>query len=143
MSRARIVLHLAAIVLPLIAVGGIYWLFEHKLSLEWSLLLPAVMAAQAAASMGWHLLVRYGRSRWKAPLLIGLAMSVVTYLLFGPLVMLAIEKDWSRPPPDLVQGMLAATAMSAMLTGWITAPVVMGLMVWIDRMRRQDVDRTA
>lgn len=84
-AAARLRLHLAALVLPLLIFAGALWFLP---SLGRGDLVPAALAVavapQLAALCGWPLLRRYrstGAAVWT-----GLAMGGLTHLFFGPVM---------------------------------------------------------
>lgn len=144
MTASRALLHLAAFILPLIALAVALWLLGGG-SLRGTLpmLVAALCAAQIAALLGTALLRNPSGSRWLAPLAVGLGMALVTYLSFGPLLgmVLRIAGDPLAGKPFAI--MIDFSLFSALFTGWAMAPLTMAVSVFVDRLRRKELERAA
>lgn len=131
--RARVVLHLAALLLPVLPLAG--WMLVVDRSLDWNSFAamlffagPAVLAAQLAAWLRWKAL--QARAMANGPAwLTGLGMAAITHLLFGVLLVLTLlvasgagewtsmESWWQLPAQALF---FAFVSLS--LTGVVTLP---------------------
>lgn len=144
MIASRVVLHLAAVVLPVLATAGVGWVFRFSASDFGSLAVAAVLAAQIAALLGWPLLVRGQASAWLAPLATGLAMAVATHVLFGPAfatIIALTENDHAGS--GFFTKMFGFSVYAAAFVGWASAPLVMAVCVLVNRLRRKELDRAA
>lgn len=149
--RPRLVLHLAALVLPVAAVLvtalvlGPGWLYSARNA--WldmgSLCAAAVLAAQAAAAICAPLLWRTG-SRWLVPLAAGFGMALLTHGLFAPLSLLFM--GWANDGirlDEVLKGAPFIAAMSVVFVGWISAPLTMAVSVIVSRLRRREIGEVA
>ncbi len=144
MSASRVVLHLAAAVLPVLATAILCRAFRLSASDFLGAAAGAVLAAQSAALLGWPLLVRSQASAWLAPLAIGLAMAVMTHALFGPAFALVIAP--TEPTifgPGFFSKLFEVSIYSAVFVGWASAPLVMAICVLVNRLRRKELHRAA
>ncbi|MCQ4166878.1 hypothetical protein [Tahibacter harae] len=148
MSRARLLLHLAALVLPVLAAGALMLSVFFKGADEFFLLAGvAVVAAQLAVLPGWWLLDRSARRRgWIRPALAGLAMALLTHLLSGVVMELWVTLSGAGPERAglaglylRLQGVLLVAGLSCAFVGWATAPAVMLLCVLLQRRRRAEL----
>lgn len=148
MSRARLLLHAAALVFPLLAAGAMMTTsFFRGAEDFFALAGVAVVAAQLAVLPGWWLLERSARRPgWIRPALAGLVMALLTHLLFG-----VVMELWSvvrAIGPERVglagiyvrlQSVLFVAGLSCAFVGWATAPAVMLLCVALQRLRRGEL----
>ncbi len=144
MIASRVVLHLAALALPVLATVGVCLVFRMSVIDFGGAGAGAVLAAQIAALAGWPMLVRSLESRWLAPLGIGFLMAVITHLLFGPafgaVVLLA---DNTVRTTDVFSGLISVSIYAAVFVGWATVPLCMAVCVLVNRLRRKELHRAA
>lgn len=142
MIASRVVLHLAALILPLgVFVAVISWLGGANFRGALPFAAAAVLAAQIAALFGGVLLQRPSQYRWLVPIAIGFGMALATYLLFGPLlwlVMLVLSDHSSR---ESLRDLLEISFASALITGWAAAPLTIAVSILVDRLRRKELHR--
>lgn len=149
--RPRLVLHLAALVLPVASVVVTLLVLDGRLSSDRAsgsaligtggICIAAVLAAQIAAAVGAPLLLRT-ESRWLLPLSVGFGMSLATYALFAPLYLLVMGlTGYPVTIDDLIKGAPIIAMASALVTGWVTAPLVMVVSVLVDRLQRRELVR--
>lgn len=131
--RARVALHLAALVLPLLPLAG--WMLVVERSFDWNGLSamlffagPAIVAAQLAAWLRWSALKARASSHGRA-WLTGLGMAFITHLLFGVLLVLTLlvasgSKEWATMESwwQLPAQALFFAFVSLSLTGVVTLP---------------------
>lgn len=136
---ARVILHLSALLLPLIPV--LIWLGVVGKQLNFAgltatfiIAAPAVLAAQTAALLRWRALERRARNKQSAwPT--GLGMAVLTHFFFGIYLALAFVATtglqewrgdgaiWQVPLQAIFFGIVSlglAGAVSLPVTAWIT-----------------------
>lgn len=151
--RPRLVLHLAALVLPVAAVVATLVVLDGRLSIGGGggtalrdtgcFCLAAVVAAQIAAALGAPLLLR-AESRWLVPLAVGFGMALLTHALFAPLSLLFIALAGDGiSMKELIQGSPVIALVSAVFVGWLSAPLTMAASVFVDRLRRRELARAA
>jgi len=143
-SRARLLLHLAACVLPVLAVAGIRLAdpsFERNV---FQLTVAATVAAQVTLACGgasW--LLRCASIPWGAPLA-GLGLGLVTHALFGPFLALTF---WVAgeflDADDLFIGGPVMSLVAAFLVGWISLPATMATGALVGRVHRRELARAA
>lgn len=151
MSRARLYLHLAALLTPLAAAGlwgalmfGIYGGFPSTQFLLFGGI--GVLSAQIAALLGWRGLdrrAREGRDAW----VVGFGMAAITHVLFGVLGdvwLIAAAGGWheaigSGGVTSAVIQVLFFVAMSLFALGAITFPVTALMAHWIAVLRRREL----
>lgn len=144
MIASRVVLHLAAVVLPVLAAAIGCRIFHFSLSDFWGLAAAAVLAAQGATLLGWPLLVRGQASVWLVPLATGLALAVMTHVLFGPAFALVFALAGNPVTgPDFFAKLFGMSIYSAAFVGWASAPLIMAICVLVNRLRRKELDRAA
>jgi hypothetical protein len=139
---SRVVLHLAAAVLPVLATVLVCQAFGMSVKDFGGAAFAAVLAAQVAALIGWPILVRNPGSAWLAPLATGLLMAVITHLLFGPafaLVILVSQNGAGNT--DFFAGLFGLSRYAAAFVGWASAPLVMATCVLVHRLRRKELAR--
>ncbi|MBN8741161.1 MAG: hypothetical protein BGP24_08415 [Lysobacterales bacterium 69-70] len=148
--RPRILLHLAALVLPLAAAVGTMAALTgsevfspERLADLLRIVAPPVVAAQIAAALGARWLLRPTPSIWLRPLAIGFGMALLTHILFGPLLVLSLRFGGERLGNDVAYSSLVFSVASAALVGWLSAPLTMAVSVLADRLRRRELDRAA
>lgn len=149
--RPRLVLHLAALVLPLAAVvgasivlDGYRMLFDaEQLRLLAILAAAAVAAAQMAAALGGRWLLR-AESRWLVPLSVGFGMALLTHVLFALLSLgfMGLAGD-GIATQELFRGAPFVAVVSVVFVGWISAPLTMAVGVLVDRLQRRELARAA
>lgn len=143
MSRARLLLHLAALVLPVLAIGGIRLAdpsFER--GAVW-MTVAAIAAAQIAVACGAAWLLRHASSPW-GPSFGGLALGLATHALFGPLVALTSPlTGQSFDLAGLIVGAPAMSLVSAILVGWISLPATVATCVLAARLHRWELAHAA
>jgi hypothetical protein len=141
---SRVVLPLAAAVLPVLATVVLCVVFRMSLDDFRGAAIAAVLAAQIAVLLGWPLLVRSVASAWLAPLGIGLLMAVVTHILFGPMfaaLLLGTEKHSAAG--EIFSVMVGVSIYAALFVGWASVPLIMALCVLVNRLHRKELHRAA
>lgn len=134
MSVSRVLLHLAAVVLPM-AVAAFLVGELHDLPGFMQFGAPAVMAAQLATVMGWPLFDSAARrGGWWRPALAGIVMAMLTHLLFGPCLML-----FGGTSGGGLSLMLLASLGSLLVAGVFTVPAVVLLNLILNRVRRKEL----
>lgn len=135
MSVSRVLLHLAAALLPLVAVAAIMQGGFHDSSNFVALGLPAVLAAQLASFIGWPMFesAAHRGGGWRAALT-GIVMGVLTHLLFGPFLML-----FGGGAPGAFAFMLAASIGSLLVVGMVSVPAVVVINLVLIRLRRKEL----
>jgi len=149
-SRARIVLHLVALLAPFFAAGAFCaLLFRSETISAWRQagILGGIgaLAAQMAAAVCWRSLdrrARVGSGAWK----IGLGMAALTHLLFGVLLMAALAAsirlldagDPGNAKDLLLQASFFALA-SLTTVGALTLPLSAWLAQAIAALRRKEL----
>ena len=150
MSRARIVLHLAALLAPFAAVA--LWslvLFHDDLSHAIVEALAfgaaAALAAQIAAALRWRALERRARENrggWQT----GIGMAAITHVLFGVFVdaALVFATGWTASmgtgkPTDLIAQVIFFTLISLTTVGLITFPFTALVAQWVAGLRRREL----
>lgn len=139
MSVSRVLLYLAAALLPLMAVATLVFRDLHDIRTLLQLGAPAVMAAQLATAIGWPLFdsaVR--RGGWWRTVLAGIVMAVLTHVLFGPCLLLSGGLSGAGLSPVLL-----ASFGSLLVAGAFTVPAVVLLNLVLNRVRRKELDRAA
>lgn len=146
MIASRVLLHLAAALLPLAAAALI---MRGNLGSTDSIMfmLAAIAAAQLAASLGWPLFDRAARrgGGWRAAAS-GVVMALLTHLLFAPLVAvcgLLIGARIFRDPAQFGLMMLWLSVGSLILAGAVTVPAVALLNLALQPLRRKELHRVA
>lgn len=142
MSFARVLLHGLAVVLPVVMIGVAFGLGGGNASEIVPLAAVSVIAAQLAALAGWPLLDSAARRPGLArPVLAGLAMALLTHVLFGVVASLYVllERDVLAQPGALLRSVVFYLLMSLVLAGWATAPALMVLTVGLCRLRREEL----
>jgi hypothetical protein len=141
---SRVVLHLAAAVLPVLATVALCAVFRMPLDDFWGAAIAAVLAAQFAVLLGWPLLARGIASAWLAPLGTGLLMAVVTHVLFGPMfAALLLVTGKHLGAGETFSVMFGLSIYAAAFVGWASAPLVMALCVLVNRLHRKELHRAA
>ena len=150
MSRARIVLHLVALLAPFLAAGAFCaLLFRSETISAWRQagVLGGIgaLAAQIAAAVCWRPLdrrARAGSGAWK----IGLAMAALTHLLFGVLLMGAFAASirlLDAGDPGGAKDLLLQAAFFALASlttvGALTLPLSAWLAQVLAAMRRTEL----
>lgn len=144
MIASRVVLHLAAAILPVLATVAVCLAFRMSVIDFGGAAVGAVLAAQIAALSGWPLLVRTLGSAWLAPLGIGLLMAVITHVLFGPaFAAVVLLTDTTVRSTDIFSGLIAVSLYAAVFVGWASAPLSMAVCVLVNRLRRKELHRAA
>ena len=153
MSRARLWLHVAALVAPLAAAGA-WMLVMREASLSsgfggfvfFGIGCVAVVSAQVAALLRWRALerrAREGHGAW----LTGIGMAAITHLLFGVFADLLLvaavgavgQASDAGKPSDLALQVLFFFIMSVFALGAITFPATALLAHWIAALRRKEL----
>lgn len=151
MSRARLLLHLAALVVPVAAAAA--WSFalnpaDLRLALRQTQIFGGlgVVAAQLAALARWRALdrrARDGTGAWKT----GLGMAVLTHVLFGVLFALALNASllWLQPADasslrDAIMQTLFFIAMSMLTIGLLSFPLTAVLAQVLAALRARELD---
>jgi hypothetical protein len=141
MSRARLVLHLAALIVSVAVVIGISLPPLRGLA---EMVLAAVLAAQIAAALGARWLLRPAGSTWLLPLGVGLVTGLLAHLLFGPLtalIAIAIgDPEGIGYTTDLA---LRLSLVSAIFVGWFSLPLTLAASVFASHLRRKELGDTA
>lgn len=154
MSRARLLLHLAALVVPVAAAAA--WSFalnaaDPRLALRQTLIFGGlgVVAAQIAALARWRALdrrARAGEGAWVT----GLGMAALTHVLFGVLFALALNASllWLQPGSDggvgaVVVQALFFIAMSVLTIGLLSFPLTAALAQGLAALRARELARDA
>jgi succinate dehydrogenase/fumarate reductase cytochrome b subunit len=147
-SKARVLLHAAAVVLPLLVAAALMTSSFFRGAEDFLALAGmAVAAAQLAALPGWWLLDRSAhRPGWIRSALAGLAIALLTHLLFGVVLELwMVLRDvgsgrvrWDSVYTSL-RNIVFVAGLSCVVAGWATAPAVMLLCVWLQRLRRGEL----
>lgn len=151
MSRARLWLHLAALLAPLAAVSvGPFMARDAGVMFGLSGFAIygsiAVVSAQVAALLRWRALERHareGHGAWRT----GIGMAAITHLLFGVLadaVLIAAIGGWQEAagtgkPSDIVLQMAFFFAASVFALGAVTFPATALLAHWIAALRRKEL----
>jgi hypothetical protein len=140
--RARLQLHLAAALLPPVAViaAVVSMAGWDDVDESWTLSAVAVLAAQFAVLACWPLLARTARRAWGWAAAVGALMGLLTHLLFG--LLFALGNSLLHPSTalaDLLLGVWLFGLISVMVAGWATVPAVALLCIWIHRLRRQEL----
>ncbi|WP_257385921.1 hypothetical protein [Tahibacter caeni] len=147
--RPRLVLHLAALVLPLAAVAGSLLVLEGGRFLATAddvrsfafFTSAAVLAAQIAAALGAPLLLRTD-SRWLVPLATGFGMAALTHVLFAPACLLIIGlMGTGITTAGVFQGAPFIVLISVIFVGWISAPLTMAVGVLVNRLQGRELAR--
>lgn len=151
MSRARILLHLAALVVPIAAAAA--WSFalnpaDPHLALRQTRIFGGlgVIAAQLAALARWRALdrrARAGAGAWKT----GLGMAALTHVLFGMLFAFAFNASllWLQPGDasslhDAIMQALFFIAMSMLTIGLLSFPLTAALAQGLAALRARELD---
>ena len=142
MSQARVVLHAAAFIAPVVAVYGVIAAFGLHVPEVGGMVVPAIAAAQIGALTGWPLLERFRASAWGVPLMIGLLMALVTHLVFGPLSVVS-QMPFSKTSmgDDAFSAALLFSCLSAVVAGPVSAPATMAIAVFVHRLRSKELVR--
>lgn len=149
--RPRLVLHLAALVLPAAAVvgpllvlqGGKFLATADDMRNFACFITAAVLAAQIAAALGAPLLLRTD-SRWLVPLATGFGMALLTHVLFALLCLLIMGLTGTGITADeVLKGMPFIVLISVVFVGWISAPLTMAVGVAVNRLRLRELARAA
>lgn len=142
MSASRVVLHLAAAVLPVLAAVILCQVFGMSFEDFGGGAIAAVLAAQVAALVGWPMLERSLASAWLAPLGIGLLMAVVTHVLFGPIFAVLLRlTEKHLGGTEILAVMAGISIYAAAFVGWASAPLIMAICVLVNRLRRKELHR--
>lgn len=140
---ARLLLHAAAALLPLLALGAALVALGLKEDLTSMLLLAAVVVvpAQLAACIGWPLLELTQPRRAVAAAFVGLLMAVLTHALFGPVFGLAgwLLRGGHSGGVSELRDMVAVSLTSAMMVGWASAPATALVAIAVHRRRRREL----
>lgn len=142
MSFTRLLLHGLAVVLPAMVIGIAVGFADGKAADMVLLAAVAVFAAQLAALAGWPLLDDAARRPGLArPVLAGLAMALLTHVLFGVVLsfFLLLEHKSLSQPGELLRSMVFFVVVSLILAGWATLPLLMGLGVGLCGLRRDEL----
>lgn len=151
MSRARLILHLVALLAPLIATSA--WcvlVYQSNAAGAWGVVAVvgglAALSAQVAALLRWRALdrrARAGQGAWLA----GIGMAAITHALFGVLLDAALvlslggwrEAAGTGRPSDLLLQSLFFFVMSVMPVGLVTFPATALFASWIAALRRKEL----
>jgi len=149
-SRARLLLHLAALLAPFVAAA--LWcvlLFRNEASraLGQALVLGTggALSAQIAALLRWRALdrrARDGSGGWQT----GIGMAAITHALFGLLLDAALVASvgWTQSmgtgrPSDLVVQVIFFSMASVLTVGLVTFPFTALLAQWVATQRRKEI----
>ena len=150
MSRSRLLLHLAALLLPPAAAALFAALVNRDPEFVLRIALyfggAGALAAQIAAILRWPALerrARAGTGGWLA----GLGMAAITHALFGVLIVVGLAfavGGWEKSagsgrPSDLVVQALFFIAMSVLPLGALTFPLTAGLAEVVSRLRAREL----
>lgn len=143
-SRARLLLHAAAALLPLLALGAALLALGWKEDLVSVLMLAAVVIApaQLAAGLGWPLLELTQPRRAVAAAFVGLLMAVLTHALVGPAFALAgwlLRGGGSGGVVSSLPDMVFVSLTSATMVGWVSAPATALVAIAVHRRRRREL----
>lgn len=142
-SRARLLLHGAATLLPLLALGAALFALGLKEDLASTLLLAAVVVvpAQLAACLGWPLLELTQPRRAVAAAFVGLLIAVLTHALFGPVFALAgwLLRGGHSGGISELRDTVAVSLTSVMMVGWVSAPATALVAIAVHRRRRREL----
>lgn len=147
MITARVALHGLGVALPLAIVAGFMLLFGDVGDLRadgrmfWNAFLAGVLAAQAAALLGWPLLALNRRSPVLMPCLIALLMGVVTYLLLFPAMYLVGSLLGGGPllPVDNALVFAFSLYLTLVFTGWAVFPLLMLATIGVNLLRWREL----
>lgn len=146
MIASRVLLHLAAALLPL-AAAALIMRGNAGSTDAIMFMVSAIGAAQLAVLLGWPLFNSAARrGGWWRAALSGAAMALLTHALFAPMVAvcgLFIGAGMFRDPQQFGLLMLALSAGSLVLAGAVTVPAVMLLHLALQRLRRKELHRVA
>ncbi len=150
MSRARLLLHVAALLLPLAAAAT----FALMVSRDPDFVLrmtayfggAGALAAQIAVLLRWRAFdrrARAGRGGWIA----GIGMAAIAHAMFGVLLVIGLaialggwrQSAGTGSPFDLVLQALFFITMSVLPLGILTFPVTAALAEFIARMRHREL----
>lgn len=150
MSRARVLLHLAALIVPF-AVAAAWSLVVNRADsrpdLEQTVIFGSLgaLSAQIAATLRWRALdrrARAGEGAWKA----GLGMAAITHVLFGLLFAAAVNASvlWLQPEGASGVGhvmlqVVFFVAISMLAAGIATFPLTAALAQGIAALRRKEL----
>lgn len=150
MSRARLLLHLAALVVPFAlaaAWSAVSDRGDSQLGLRQALIFGGLgaLSAQLAALLRWPALERRaqaGEGAWKA----GLGMAALTHVFFGVLFAAALNASvlWLQPDKasaaaDVVLQALFFIAMPVLVAGIVSFPSTAVLAQGIAALRRKEL----
>lgn len=138
MNVSRVLLHLAAVVLPM-AVAAFVVGDLHDLQGFMQFGVAAVLAAQLATVIGWPLFDGAARrgGGWRA-ILAGIVMALSTHLLFGPCLLL-----FGGTSGGALSAVLLASLGSFLIAGAFTVPAVLLLSLVLNRLRRKELHSAA
>ena len=150
MSRARLLLHVAALLLPPAAAA----LFAVMVNRDPAFVLrmavyfggAGALSAQIAALLRWPALERHaiaGSGGWLA----GLGMAAIAHLVFGILLVIGLavaSGGWEKSagtgrPSDLIFQALFFIAMSIMPLGALTFPLTAAVAEYVARLRAREL----
>ena len=150
MSRARAVLHLAALVVPF-AVAAVWSVIANRadtgFDLEQTVIFGGLgaLSAQVAAALRWRALdrrARAGEGAWKA----GIGMAAITHALFGVLFAAAVNASvlWLQPEgasgaTDVMLQVVFFVAVSMLVVGLATFPLTAALAQGVAALRRKEL----
>jgi hypothetical protein len=146
-SRARLSLHLIALLLPFAAAATFALMIDRdeELVLRQSAIFGGVgaLSAQIAALLRWRALDRRaleGHGGW----ITGVGMAAITHALFGILFVigLAFAVGWQKSadsPFDFVWQAIFFIAASVLPLGTLTFPLTAGLAEVVARMRHREL----
>lgn len=142
-SRARLWLHAAALLLPLLALGVVLFALRWKEDLVSLLMLAAVVVvpAQLAAWMGWPLLERIQPRRAAAAAFVGLFMGMITHVLLGPVFALGgwVMRGGRDGGAFGFADMAFVSVTSVFMAGWVSLPLTALVAIAVHRRRRREL----
>ena len=146
MIASRVLLHLAAALLPL-AAAALIMRGKSGSTDAIMFMVSAVAAAQLAALLGWPLFDRAARrGGWWRAALSGVVMALLTHALFAPMVAvwgLFIGARVFRDPEHFGLLMLWLSVGSLIMAGAVTVPAVVLLNLALQPLRRKELHRVA
>lgn len=136
-------LHGAAAVLPLLALGASLFALGWKQDLLSALMLGAIVVApaQLAVCIGWPLLERTQPRRVVAAAFVGLLMGVLTHVLFGPALALGgwVMRGGHDGGAFGFGEMAFVSLTSVSMVGWISLPATALVAIAVHRRRRREL----
>jgi hypothetical protein len=139
-SAARLTLHVAAAVVPLLLVFLAFTVLLHDgMGGIAEIGFTVVAATQAACLAGWTFIerrARAGASGWPA----GLGIAALAYLLFAIAMAIPSRKDgMGDAMRQAVKAFEGALVISLVSTGWLGFPITMIVAHRIARIRAQEI----